>query len=829
MEDNKYNWVSFYKEFADRLLDYKNERNELIKVIKTIFEGVNISMPTLETDNAVVDIDPFTVYGLFNKSSMKTENRVMIMSAIANAFGIQAEIPTSFDGVPVLNNQNATFYSFINYRNDRDIEDLWSLFEAALNYSNESSHDNSEQLIKYFDLAINQRGNGNSKITMGLYWINPHVFLNLDQRNIGYIYDSGEFPADFVDALPRVENKISAEKYITIVEKISEYISSEKSSFIDFVDLSSKAWDYSQKEMNTIRHREQENTELSIDTFIYLVMSVLQGLKELDDSANLEILTKWMLDRQEDIQKSNYEAEVLALQNKLKVIKTYLVHADYLVETSQDEWRLSELGKQTRMTETLAAEMFEKNIFIKKNRDHVGAALADDDVDLVHYWLYSPGNGAIKWNDFYEKGVIGIGWNKLGDLRQYKTKRAINDAMKMYINPNSSNKNATHATWQFSGEMKPGDVVFVKKGKHQLIGRGIITSEYYYDESIDDDYANFRNINWTHIGEWEHPGHAAVKTLTDITSYTDYVDKIRTLFDENTEELDVEEPAIVYPSFSRELYLEQVFMSEDEYDTLVGLLRRKKNIILQGAPGVGKTFAAKRLAYSMMGEKDQSRVMMIQFHQSYSYEDLIEGFRPNESGFDIKKGPLYNFCKEAEKDLENEYFFIIDEINRGNISKIFGELFMLIENDKRGNALKLLYTDEKFSVPENVYFIGMMNTADRSLALLDYALRRRFAFYEMKPGFSSDGFNLYKASKNSLSFNKLIECVEHLNEVIKEDDSLGEGFVIGHSFFCDLDEINNQVLSHIIDFELVPLLKEYWFDEPEKVRIWTSKLRGAIN
>ena len=167
-------------------------------------------------------------------------------------------------------------------------------------------------------------------------------------------------------------------------------------------------------------------------------------------------------------------------------------------------------------------------------------------------------------------------------------------------------------------------------------------------------------------------------------------------------------------------------MDAKSYKTLVELIRTKNNVILQGAPGVGKTFVAKRLAYSMMQVKDQDRVMMVQFHQSYSYEDFIEGFRPsnNGNGFEIKKGSFYNFCKKAADDLDNEYFFIIDEINRGNLSKIFGELFMLIESDKRGNSLQLLYSDEKFYVPANVYIIGMMNTADRSLALLDYALRR---------------------------------------------------------------------------------------------------------
>ena len=173
-------------------------------------------------------------------------------------------------------------------------------------------------------------------------------------------------------------------------------------------------------------------------------------------------------------------------------------------------------------------------------------------------------------------------------------------------------------------------------------------------------------------------------------------------------------------------------MNEQDYKTLVNVLKMKKNIILQGAPGVGKTFTAKRLAYSIIGAKNPDRVQMLQFHQSYSYEDFIEGYRPTENGFTIKKGSFYKFCKLAEDDDENDYFFIIDEINRGNLSKIFGELFMLIEKDKRGIELQLLYSDENFSVPANVYIIGMMNTADRSLAMLDYALRRRFSFFTMK-------------------------------------------------------------------------------------------------
>lgn len=188
-----------------------------------------------------------------------------------------------------------------------------------------------------------------------------------------------------------------------------------------------------------------------------------------------------------------------------------------------------------------------------------------------------------------------------------------------------------------------------------------------------------------------------------------------------------------------------------------------------------------------------------------------------------------NFLSEVYID-ENDYFFIIDEINRGNLSKIFGELFMLIETDKRGIELQLLYSDEKFSVPPNVYIIGMMNTADRSLAMLDYALRRRFSFFTMKPGFQTDGFQTYQKSLNSKPFDNLISCIKQLNTSITEDDSLGDGFCIGHSYFCGLtpETISKQSLSSIIEFELIPLLQEYWFDETVKAGDWADRLRRAI-
>jgi 5-methylcytosine-specific restriction protein B len=407
MDTSQYDWVDFYKEFSHLLLAYKNNRQELIGKVKSIFSNTGINLPTLEKDNQIVDIDPFTVFGLFNKSSMKETNRVKIISAVAEKFGVQTAVPTSFDSIPVLNNQNATFYYFVGDRAEHDIDELWDLFEAALKYADNPSAENREVLSKYFDLAINKKGNGNSKITMGLYWIAPNSFLNLDQRNTWYIYESGKIPAAVVSSLPAIENKIKSKKYFDIVEKLRSYLSSDGSSLKDFKELSFEAWRYSEK-VNQEKKAE------------------------------------------------------------------------------------------------------------KATRDDKGAGLADEDVDTVHYWIYSPGDGAIKWEDFYRQNIMGIGWSEIGDLTQYVSKDDMKTAMKEKIDPSRPYKNAAHATWQFVHDLKPSDIVFVKKGMHQLVGRGVVTSDYFFDSSIDVEYSNLRKMNWTDNcleQPKDHPGQAVMKTV----------------------------------------------------------------------------------------------------------------------------------------------------------------------------------------------------------------------------------------------------------------------------------------------------------------------------
>lgn len=281
-----------------------------------------------------------------------------------------------------------------------------------------------------------------------------------------------------------------------------------------------------------------------------------------------------------------------------------------------------------------------------------------------------------------------------------------------------------------------------------------------------------------------------------------------------------------YPEYTKESLLEEVFMKEEQYDAIVELLERKKNIILQGAPGVGKTFAAKRLAYSIIGCKDESKVEFIQFHQSYAYEDFVLGYKPTETGFTIEEGPFYKFCKKAEAN-GGKHFFIIDEINRGNLSRIFGELLVLTEATKRNESATLLYTKESFKVPDNVYIIGMMNTADRSLAMIDYALRRRFSFFPMEPAFGLESFKSYLDKIATPKAKVLVAKIIELNNEIERDDNLGKGFKIGHSYLCAKD-LSDESLKAIVQYEIIPLLEEYWYDEPSKVEKWSQELLSAL-
>ncbi|SHJ38076.1 5-methylcytosine-specific restriction enzyme B [Hymenobacter daecheongensis DSM 21074] len=279
---------------------------------------------------------------------------------------------------------------------------------------------------------------------------------------------------------------------------------------------------------------------------------------------------------------------------------------------------------------------------------------------------------------------------------------------------------------------------------------------------------------------------------------------------------------------------QELFISDKTLTQALAALHRRRNLILQGPPGTGKTFLARRLAWLELGATDAARVELVQFHPSYSYEDFIQGFRPDAHGtFQLTPGVLLGFCQKAAQEPEKPYFLLIDEINRGNVSRIFGELLLLLEADKRGpaHAVRLPYAPPeapRFFVPENLFVIGTMNTADRSLAPLDYALRRRFAFIRMEPEFGPalQGFLAEKGVPKPV-ISRLVARLTELNQTIADDPDLGPDFQLGHSYFCQPPVEPAEAeewLTLILEQEIGPLLDEYWLDQPAKAAAQTKRL-----
>ena len=823
-----YTWIPFYKELSQKLLKFRNNRTPLVDWIYGNLQGYITHLKDAPDGRRLPDLDPFTVLAIINRQ-ITYDKKIEICAKFRHFLDIASDTPKDFHGVPEMNNMLSSFIGYGKDREDGDIERLWRVFEdAVLDKDIHNDYDalNGQFLIKY-------------NITFGLFWIRPDKYLALDGHN---------------------------REKLTILG-----IASFNGKFVPF------------KEYN----------------------SIMQSLNE---------------------------------KIQMGAIPSCSNFADFSYDAYVDNDGASK-------------------------RDYPMGKASVSSTSTIKYWTFSPGENASKWQLCVNDSIMCIGWDALGDLSQYSSREDMRTEIKKHYPTDGNAKNDSLAVWQFAHEMKPGDIVFAKKGMTKIIGRGVVESDYYFDDNYSD-FQHVRKVNWTHIGEWATDGKHAMKTLTNVTQYTDYVERLNnmvegretpqqvesagkqywwlvgnpriwslsgmkvgeeqqyTLYNENgnkrkvfqnfidakagdivigyearptqkvvclleiskandgkeigfkktetlpepisfstlkvtpglegmeymknqqgsffkvtPDEYDVimelirgENPLLkqtAKATYNREKFLSEVFVSYKDYEQLESLLLRKKNLILQGAPGVGKTFAAKRLAYALMGEENDDRVMQVQFHQNYSYEDFVMGYKPNEEGgFELKNGIFYRFCKRAAADREHKYFFIIDEINRGNLSKVFGELLMLIENDYRDKPIQLSYRDELFAVPDNLYIIGMMNTADRSLAMIDYALRRRFSFFDMKPGFETIGFKEEIKKLMDPHLDNLVKAIVELNKVIESDDSLGLGFCIGHSYLCNLGY--HYDLENIVEYDIIPMLREYWFDNDSKYNQEAQKLRNAI-
>lgn len=830
-----YSWIPFFRELGQKVLAYESRQLELIGFLRDT--GVTYGLFDKDAEGnqiLLTEIEPFTFFAQITKFG--TDRRISILSYIKEKMGIASDVPSDFAGVPSANAQASWFFVYKAERAESAIPSLWSLAREVVK---------GEVHGDTFDKALSQRNVGKASLSDGMFCLNPEKYLPVDRQIQMYLKKRGVDPSF--------------------------------SNYAGYMRL----------------------------------MSLVQ--KDLPDSP-------------------------------FHVIS----HLAY-VENQQEKTALRNTMPSTQG---------------------------------VRYWLYAPGEKAKHWGEFYEKGIMALGFDKLGDLSRFLTRDAIDDRIREITGETRPRSNDSLANWEFANVMSVGDIVIAKKGRSGYIGYGVVTSDYFFAPERQS-YQKCRKVEWKKTGFWlETDSKLVTKTLTDITKYTDYVERLKALigidesadiktdelsdrinffwlnanpkiwsadnlkdnpeFDYTThsesgarrkvynyfQEAKPDDRVILYETtpvmrvrallevtkpihinsenaevftmrlvkffpnnplrkelmllpamkdseveasrqgslfklkideyqaivelaesgqsnplqvptahqdtplepdpidagipYTQEELLSEVFITTKQLERSLALLRRKKNLILQGPPGTGKTFFAKRLAWCLMGVKDQRRVQTIQFHQSYAYEDFIQGYRPEDGTLKLKNGVFFEFASLASSDSGREYVLIIDEINRGNLSKIFGELMLLIEADKRRESVQLAYgqSGERFSVPDNLYIIGTMNTADRSLAMVDYALRRRFAFVNIEPNFGEPFRDkLIAVGLNRGVIERIRKKLADVNHLIEKDPALGKGFLVGHSYFVVDQKPDDQEdwLREIFDYEVLPLLEEYWFDNEDRL------------
>lgn len=837
-----FTWIPIHKETVRRMLDLPDPQAELLAILREMGgHGLTvISLQDRSADAAIAlsEIDPLTFLSSFNRG-ITDANRRENWRFLKEKWNLSAEVPKDFAGIPIVNNMSSWFFSYARKRQANHVELLWTLVKQA------ATRPISEVDEHLFEECRQLRKVTIRNLSMGLFWINPAHYLACDKKTRAYAAQHG---------------------------------------------VRTEPVDYR-----------------SYGEWLQEVSGVLGG----------------------DYPKLSHDAHVWATANAV---------------------------------------------------DDADDLPADEDT-ARRIWLVAPGKKARRWDAFYSEGIIGIDYLEgLGDLTQFGDEEEIRQKLQEHEESDSSKVNDTRSCWDFARVMRPGDVLFAKRGVSQIVGYGFVSGEYRFDAKRDS-FRHVRTVDWTGKGEWDLPSDVKLplKTLTDVTKKSDLVATISQIvgFDwneaheteppsrgevrssgeaywwlnanpqiwsfedlavgsrqtytshndngnkrqkyryfqevkagdilvgyvtspqrevvgicritkalhtsEHVEQIEFEkierlakpvlyetlkgipelekcEPLINHQGslfklradeyeairslidelnpaetpapepYTKQMGMKGLFLTENQFDEALDALREKKNIVLQGPPGVGKTFVARRLAKALIGSDDPQRIEMIQFHQSYSYEDFIQGFRPTARGtFDLRYGVFHQFCRRAQRDESGgrPYVFVIDEINRGNLSKIFGELMMLLEADKRGAefAIPLAYatdSNDKFYIPDNLHFIGTMNTADRSLAMVDYALRRRFRFLTLRPEFDSVAFREHLSSKGADGslIDRIIGRMKALNDTIAADTkNLGSGYQIGHSYFCPRNgiSVNEDWYRRVVEAEILPLIEEYWFEDEKKV------------
>jgi Cdc6-like AAA superfamily ATPase len=899
-----FSWMPIYRELAVRLLEWRKKQPELIEILNAA-EAKGYLVGSLKDEDKKGQkfllnvMDPFTFFATFNRK-VGEESRLGILEVVKERFGLVSPLPSDFDGLPVMNPQKAQFFSWERDREKHAIDTLWDFAEAVVR---KIPKDVQPEL---FARCLEIRQVGIANLTMGMFWMRPDAYVALDSRNRAYL------KAKDID--PDVDNWKS---YLALREEIGVRMPG-----VTWPELSLKAYEASNKR--------------------YWLFQAHEKLFDLVGALREDSLRVWQVrQHKNDIHVGDRVAVCLAGRGAgIYAMATVETAPAALPEDSPQSkfWKGGDQEKFDRVKLCIDRNLWDRPLLredvqssralkdLPMGRQGTIFSLTQEQFDAVasatahrepHYWIYAPGRQAMYWDEFFRAGIMGLGWDEVGNLSSCADRESIQRKLKKIYPGKSSYIYDSLALWEFSKVMQPGDIVIAKKGRSQYVGYGIVAGSYTYDAQRSN-YRNIRRVIWKKQGEWSSGGYKIVtKTLTDISKYPDYVKDLRALIGIE------EEPPMPPPN-------QPILPS--------------KNIILYGPPGTGKTYKLRNhymelftdrtaaltteeraaelvrnlswwevVAVALLDAKDQRstvtqilehplvdarwrqsanrtpramvwaalqthtkadcpnvkyasrieplifwkddtstwsidvklastempalqnklnayrnpttegdtlahRYKFTTFHQSFSYEDFIEGIKPqmdsqdgDQLAYEIRDGVFKELVREAKINPSKSYALFIDEINRGNVASIFGELITLIEDDKRLGTINELmavlpYSREEFSIPQNLYIIGTMNTADRSVEALDTALRRRFTFMEMRP----DRSLVPEPAGMAVDLKRLFDVINARIEQLLDHDHC-----IGHAYFMGMKDIND--LRLVFANKIIPLLREYFYGNPAKV------------